>query len=231
MSSMVSAVPTCVPPVEGVAGSEAGATQPLGVWPAFAPRRSRLVSWPVRVAQAADRVVARALPSRELDARAGRGLAEITLAGFDQVCRLVPSHQEVVLAERARLSIRHAITRRAERHRRFSELRRAMTESEMDADSLARGQLFLNPANCWIRWAANGGADGARYASSALFFLDGDELRAIRMRLEDQVLINELADYEPCTVAQWAALSTLVDHTQLTELVRHLVAIGLVAHS
>ncbi len=51
------------------------------------------------------------------------------------------------------------------------------------------------------------------------------------MRLEGQVLINELADYEPCTVAQWARLSALVDAQQLTELVRHLVEIGLVAYT
>ncbi len=51
------------------------------------------------------------------------------------------------------------------------------------------------------------------------------------MRLEGQVLVNELADYQPCTIAQWARLSALVDAPQLAALVRHLVGIGLVAHA
>ena len=44
-------------------------------------------------------------------------------------------------------------------------------------------------------------------------------------------LINELADYQPCTIAQWARLSTLVDVPQLTVLVRHLADMGLVAYA
>ena len=93
-------------------------------------------------------------------------------------------------------------------------------------------ELHLNPANCWIRWATeSGSAEEAAFSGSAMFFLDGSALRGIRMRLEGQVLINELADYEPCTVAQWARLSALVDAQQLTQLARHLVDIGLVAHT
>jgi hypothetical protein len=43
------------------------------------------------------------------------------------------------------------------------------------------------------------------------------------------VLINELADYQPCTVDQWARLSPLVDAAQLQGLVRYLETVGLVA--
>ena len=69
-------------------------------------------------------------------------------------------------------------------------------------------QLYLNPANCWIRWATESGSvEEETCSGSALFFLDGHDLRGIRMRLEGQVVINELADYEPCTVAQSARLS------------------------
>jgi len=90
----------------------------------------------------------------------------------------------------------------------------------------------LNPANCWIRWSTESDvAANSRLSGSALFFLDGSDLRGIRMGLEGQVLINELADYEPCTVAQWARLSALVDAPQLTQLARHLIDIGLVAHT
>ena len=36
-----------------------------------------------------------------------------------------------------------------------------------------------------------------------LFFLADGEVHGLRMNLEGQVLINELADYQPCTVLQW----------------------------
>ena len=90
----------------------------------------------------------------------------------------------------------------------------------------------MNPANCWIRWDVETGlVEDETFSGSALFFLDGNELRGIRMHLEGQVLVNELADYQPCTIAQWARLSALVDVPQLVALVRHLVGIGLVAHA
>jgi hypothetical protein len=149
----------------------------------------------------------------------------------------MPYHQEVVVAERARLRIHEATERRAVRYRRFLELRRTMADRPLSLGAHGTSQLHLNPANCWIRWtdqagsAESGSGEETAYSSSALFYLDGSDLRGVRMRLEGQVLINELADYEPCTVAQWARLSALVDADQLTQLARHLVDIGLVAHA
>jgi hypothetical protein len=232
MSSFVPALEAWVPQLGSVVPTDRPELPPFAALPAFEPRRSLLVSWPVRVAQAAERVVARALPARQVASPGGRGLAEITLAGLDRCCWLIPYHQEVVVAERARLRIRQAIEQRAERHRRFLELKRAMVDRPLSLGDDGTSQLHLNPANCWLRWATDlGSAEDAALSGSALFFLDGSDLRGIRMRLEGQVLINELADYEPCTVAQWARLSALVDTPQLTQLARHLVSIGLVAHT
>lgn len=232
MSSFVTALEAWVPQSDSPVSTDPPELPPFAALPAFAPRQSRLVSWPVRVAQVAERVVARALATRQTPAGTGRGLAEITLAGLDHVCRLIPYHQEVVVAERARLRIRQAIGQREERYRRFLELKRAMADRHLSLGMDGTSQLHLNPANCWIRWTTDDGpAEAESFSGSALFFLVGNDLRGIRMRLEGQVLINELADYEPCTVAQWAALSALVDHRQLSELVRHLVGVGLVAHT
>jgi hypothetical protein len=232
MSSSVSALETWAPLLENAVSADPPELPPFASLPAFEPRQSLLVSWPVRVAQVAERVVARALPTRQVSSPGGRGLAEITLAGLDRCCRLMPYHQEIVVAERARLRIRQAIEQRAERHRRFLELRRAMVDRPLSLGGNGTSQLHLNPANCWIRWATESAlAEEETLSGSALFFLDGNDLRGIRMRLEGQVVINELADYEPCTVAQWARLSALVDAQQLTQLVRHLIGIGLVAHT
>jgi hypothetical protein len=204
----------------------------FAVLPTFQPRRSRFVSWPVRVAQAADRVVARARPASLGAGPGGRGLTEITLAGLDRWCRLIPNHPEVVRAERARLRLQQVIEERADRFRRFQELRRAMEDHRLSLDGDSACQLYLNPANCWIRYeAAARSVEEEAFSGSALFFLDGNALRGIRMHLEGQVLVNELADYQPCTIAQWARLSKLVDVPQLAALVRHLVEIGLVVHT
>jgi hypothetical protein len=205
---------------------------PLAALPTFQPRRSLFVSWPVRVAQVADRVVARAMPSGRKTGSGGRGLTEITLAGFDRWCRLIPNHPEIVRAERAHLRIQQVIAARADRFRRYQELRRAMDDKRLSLDGDSTCQLYLNPANCWMRWEAKSeSAEEETFSGSALFFLDGNDLRGIRMHLEGQVLVNELADYQPCTIAQWAQLSALVDAPRLAALVRHLVGIGLVAHT
>jgi hypothetical protein len=232
MTSLVPALdpwgPQCDQPIS-TDGSQLSPFAPLAM---IAPRRSPLVSWPVRMAQVADRVVARALPARQTALGSRRGLAEITLAGLDHVCRLIPYHQEIVVAERAKLRIHQAIARREDRYRQFLELRQAMPDQLAPVDLDGSPRLHLNPANCWLRWTAENATDGeATTATSALFFLHDSELRGMRMRLEGQVLINELADYEPCTVAQWAELSALTDRSQLVAFARHLIAIGLVAHS
>lgn len=201
--------------------------------PAFQPRRSVLVTWPLRVAQAADRMVARALAVGASDGAAGCALTSITLAGLDRWCRLLPAHPEAVLAERARLRIEQLVATRAERVARYQELRRAMEAADEVARELPADSprpIHLNPANCWTRWDTQVSPNDETLSCSVLFFLDGKELRGIRMRLEGQVLINELADYQPCTLAQWARLSALVDASQLALLVRHLAEMGLVAY-
>jgi hypothetical protein len=184
----------------------------------------------VRIAEIADRVVARTLAAPPASRGRDRGFAHFALAGFDRCCRLVPRHQQAVLAERAHLKIRRAVEHRRGRHQRFQELRRVMRDQRIPREDESACLLHLNPANCWLRWeSAPCSAEESGRTSSAMFFLDGSALRGLRMQLEGQVLINELADYQPCTVAQWAHLSALVDAPQLIALVRYLEEIGLVA--
>ena len=138
MSSFVPALEAWVPPSDGAVPTDRPELPPFAALPAFEPRQSLLVSWPVRVAQVAERVVARALPCARVPSPGGRGLAEITLAGLDRCCRLIPYHQEVVVAERARLRIQQAIEQRAERYRRFLELKRAMADRPLSLGATAR---------------------------------------------------------------------------------------------
>jgi hypothetical protein len=178
-------------------------------------------------------MVARALAPGATGGATGRALTTFTLAGLDRWCRLLPNQPEALSAERARLRIEQLVEERVDRVARFLELWRAMettglASQELQVDSPC--QIHLNPAICWTRFEPTAGLDDESLSSSILFFLVGQELRGIRMRLEGQVLINELADYQPCTIAQWARLSALVHVSQLAAFVRHLAEMGLVAY-
>ena len=90
--------------------------------------------------------------------------------------------------------------------------------------------LHLNPACHWMRFKGDAGArQDHDVPTSVLFFLINERIRGIRMSLEEQVLLNELADYQPCTVCQWARISSLADRRQLGALALQLYDIGLVA--
>ena len=199
--------------------------------PSFEPRRSSLVAWTIRMARVADLVVERAFPARRTSSRT-TCLVEKTLDGLDRVCGLIPSHVEVVAAERARLKISRMIGQRSDRYRCYQAVRCAMLSACAELDETSSCNIYLNPACCWTRLEADTSPiEGAHLGCSALFFLVENDLRGIRMNLEGQVLINELADYQPCTIGQWSRLSSLLDITQLVSLVRHLGQLGLVAYA
>jgi hypothetical protein len=193
---------------------------------AFEPKRSSLVAWTVRMAQVADRIIARTFPSSFLNHVQSKGLVEKTLNGLDRCFRLIPTHQGVVAVERARLQIQQVLNARRERYRRFQGLRQAMVR---DTFSHSDSYLHLNPVCRWIRISDELVSDRECPSGSVLFFLANNDVHGLRMSLEGQVLINELADYQPCTVLQWAQLSSLADIRQIDVLVRHLAEIGLVA--
>ncbi len=204
--------------------------RPLSTVPvAFEPRRSSLVFWSVRVAQVADRIVARAFPTAETARPHTDGLVEKTLNGLDRCFRLIPTHQGVVAAERARLQIQEVLEVRRDRNQLFQRLRRAMRDG-VETTSRSSLCIHMNPVCRWIRMADEPAQERSPKSSgSVLFFLVDNELRGLRMDLEGQVLINELVDYQPCTIPQWARLSTLADAQQLDALVGHFADIGLVA--
>jgi hypothetical protein len=133
----------------------------------------------------------------------------------------------VVAAERARLQIEQVSQLRRARYRRFEQLRRS--QQPFHAPS---SYLHLNPVCRWIRISEEAVSQQQECLSgSVLFFLADGDVHGLRMNLEGQVLINELADYQPCTIRDWARLSSLADLEQLERLVGELSDIGLVAWS
>ncbi len=117
----------------------------------FEPRRSSLVSWTVRIAEVADRLASRAFPPSLWRGVRGEGLAQWTLNGIGRYCRLIPKHQEVVAAERARLKIQQHLEVRQARVERFQMSRRGMQAAGQFIDEASDRQVHLNPACCWIR--------------------------------------------------------------------------------
>ncbi|MFO7905886.1 MAG: hypothetical protein ACQESR_11635 [Planctomycetota bacterium] len=194
-------------------------------------KRSAVVAWTVRVARLADKLVTRAFPvAGAVNGRAGR-LVERTLDGLEQCFRLLPTQQRGVLTERARLQIERVLQVRWRRYQHFLCVSAAMEQSQRSF-SQADSYLYLNPASQWVRLQGKSIAGPCgELSKDILFFRLGHDIRGARMNLECQVLINELADYQPCTVVQWARCSSLADTQQLMLLARHLRNMGLVAWS
>ncbi len=197
-------------------------------------QRSSLISWTLHFAQAADRLVGRVLPSPRPpgDTQDGwsDGWAQRAFHGLNRYFRFTAEQQESLAAERARARIEPLLAQRRVRWERFEQSRQTMQSFGRLLDETSPAQVHLNPACCWIRMQGEPlGGDRSDLSSSVLFFLVNNEIRGLRMNLEGQVLINELADYQPCTISQWAQLSSMADAGQLCSLVRHLAEIGLVA--
>jgi hypothetical protein len=142
------------------------------------------MSWPVRLAELADRLAARTLPAPHQDRMRDRGLAHATLSGLDACCRLVPGRQASLWAERALVRIRRVIDQRNDSYRRFQAIRQAARrEPAADRDETT-GLLHLNPAHCWLRCDSppQSGPDPVM-PGTVLFFLDDSQLRGLRMQL------------------------------------------------
>ena len=182
------------------------------------------------MAQLADRIMSRAFPTGLVPTERSEGLVQKTLNGLGRVCGMIPTQHERVAAEQARLRIQQVLGVRKERFERFRALRGTMQGMAVPLDETSAWAIHLNPVNCWIR-ISDEPVSGARdtLAGSVLFFFADNEVRGLRMNLEGQVLMNELADYQPCTIRQWARLSSLADAQQLSAVVQHLAELGLVA--
>lgn len=199
------------------------------------PKRSAVVSWTVRMAGLAEKLVTRVFPvAGAAHGRAGR-FVERTLDGLEQCFCFLPAHRGGILAERARLQIERVLEVRWKRYQHFLCLCAAMEQSR-GTFSPADCYLHLNPASQWVRVREQSirkkraiRKKRDELSSDVLFFRLGPDIRGARMNLECQVLMNELADYQPCTVAQWARCSSLGNTQQLMLLAEHLRKMGLVA--
>jgi hypothetical protein len=110
-------------------------------------------------------------------------------------------------------------------------LQRATAARVQALDDESPCWLYLNPARCWAVLQPTNPALAAHRPLpwNTLIFQCGGHWQGLVADLEGQVLINELADYQPCSVAEWSRLSSLASAPQLALFVQRLAAGGLVA--
>ena len=91
--------------------------------------------------------------------------------------------------------------------------------------------VHLNPARTWSRLLTDEFTDCELGCSpcNALFFARSGEIATATFGLENQVLLNELAEFQPCTVETWSAHSSIGGIEQLKSLCQELGAMRLVA--
>ena len=120
-----------------------------------------------------------------------------------------------------------------EAHLLFQSRRAAMNDDIRlhAADSAAR--ICINPIRVWTRLSTPALLHRVRNSSSApasvIVFADGESVAAAALDLQEQAAFNELTDFQPCTMAQWAAVSQIADRGELAARCRQLIELGLAA--
>jgi hypothetical protein len=143
---------------------------------------------------------------------------------------LTPDQRDYVTCQRARHAVEGIARKNRLKHVRFQELftLKDRTIEEVGRDDRLR--IYLNPIREWSRFITEVLLDdGAELPADVLFFPLGEEVNTAVMELEGQALLNELADFQPCTINEWFALGQQADRDELIETSRDLAEMGLVA--
>jgi hypothetical protein len=141
-----------------------------------------------------------------------------------------PNASNAASLDRAQRVIRRITESQPERCWRFRHLEQT-TSAKLAGSSIEKScWVYLNPARCWaVLQPTNRALAADRLPWNTLVYESAGRLQGLVADLEGQVLINELADYQPCSVAEWSRLSSLANASQLTAFVQRLASCGLVA--
>jgi hypothetical protein len=155
---------------------------------------------------------------------------ERMLAWLAATRALTPKQQDYVACQRARHAVENLARENRLKHIRFQELSGLTDQWLKELDTNTELRVYLNPIRVWARFATPVFLDDdATPPADVLFFAVGSEIHTAVLELEGQSLINELADYQPCTFAEWAAVSRHGDRADLIESSRDLAELGLLA--
>lgn len=137
---------------------------------------------------------------------------------------LTPVQRDQVTWQRARLAVERRIRELREEHQRFQQLPVGAL------DPTAR--LQLNPVRVWARMETGSLIDEqVEPPAHVVMFPVQGEVRHLTLGLEDQAVVNELADFCPCTVAEWIAVSRIGGPETLLAALQPLIVAGLICVS
>ncbi len=170
----------------------------------------------------------RACPSAAYDSGASDG--ERMLVWLTETCAPTDEQLDYIECQRARHTIEDLARKNRLKHVRFQELY-SLTEQYAEELSANRQlRVYLNPIRTWAQFISSALLDDETLPpANVLFFAVRDEVTTAVLELEGQALINELSDYQPCTLDEWAALSSQTDRDELVEMCHDLADMGLVA--
>lgn len=115
---------------------------------------------------------------------------------------------------------------------RFQELASVADELLPHLGNNESLRIILNPTRIWATFETGELLeDDAQPPANVLFFATRGEIATAALELEGQALLNELVDFQPCTLADWAAVSAWADRDELIAFCRDLARLGLVAIS
>jgi len=131
---------------------------------------------------------------------------------------------------------RQAIERRWQQSQpavvRFQEMCRQSNLATRLPRDYGSARVHLNPLRAWCRLRTSAYLiDNVAPPATILLFAVGEVFATRVFDLEGQTLINELEDYQPCTLDQWSSLSALANRDQLVAFCRDLSASGLICCS
>jgi len=143
---------------------------------------------------------------------------------------LSPEQLDYITCQRARHAVEDLARKSRLKHVRFQELCSLTDRWLLEFDSSADLQVYLNPIRVWSRFETLALLDeDSTPPANVLFYAAGEEVGTAVLELEGQALINELADYQPCTLAEWVTLTSQAEPAELIETCRDLAEMGLVA--
>jgi hypothetical protein len=158
---------------------------------------------------------------------------ERMLAWLADSRRLTPVQADYVTVQRTRHALERLAADRREQHLAFQALRRQRDLSPTLL--LPTTVVRINPIRAWARLETDALLDDEveprNLPCDVLLLADGSDIATVQLELEGQVLLNDLADNQPCSIRNWAKLSRVNDVEELIELSRDLMALGLIAEA
>ena len=137
---------------------------------------------------------------------------------------------DMIACQRARHEVENVGRKNRLKHIRFQELIGLTEQFLPELETNAQLRIHLNPIRSWSRFHTTALLDDeSTTPADVLFFAVGAEIHTAVLELEGQALINELADFQPCTLDEWVALTMQSDRHEIMDTCRDLAEMGLVA--